>query len=147
MIFCNRPMVSRNTGSMRSISCFLLPRNMFMLVNRNFEREDDEHFVNERLHLFYAGGVPCPHLRRYIVDDGNAMCLRYARQLQVESGVINKDKDVRLAGNEFALTLAQNFPDERQMLHHFGEPEERHFAHVSQELHAFRLHLIPADAE
>src|SRR5271169_5681348 len=71
------------------------------------EGEDHQHLLEIATHQAHAARAPRPKLRGYVVENGNAAAVQFARDLEVKRGRVDQDGSLRLALIHRANQLAE----------------------------------------
>ena len=121
-------------------------RHMFFPVKFLFEREDDQHQIDELPYRFHSRFVPCPNLRAYIINDLHVISFRNACKPKIKSRIINKHENIRTF--EFDYLFERSFHGfyKRQMLQNFKKAHKAEISNMIDDLHACVLHFISAHA-
>ena len=89
------------------------------------EREDRQHQIDITLNLLRPAGVPCPQLRRNVVDDFDPTSLHLRGKPKIESRKVHEHHGIRPA----SLRSPDKFPEEAAelavVLQHFHEADHR----------------------
>ena len=111
------------------------------------ERQHHRHLVRVAAQVAHPRLVPRPHLRRDVVEDGDAGRLRVPRQAQVEAGIVDGDDEVHALRLQRGEDPLAELDEERQVLDHLHEPHHRQLVQPGERLHPLRPHPPAAEAD
>ncbi len=101
-----------------------------------FKREDNRHLIHQPAEFFDSALTPGPYLGADIVKYGNAQSLGPGGYLEVELGIIYKDKEVRPVFAQPVCGTAECLQYGSEMIEDFDQP---HYC----ELRAWKQQIKP----
>ena len=122
-------------------------RHAGVAVERLLEGEDHEHVRDALADRAHPPAAPGPHLRRDVVDDGDAPARELPGEAQVEVGVVHEDGDGRRLAVDLVEDAPEDPPQPAQVAQHLEEAHHGEVADVGEEARALGLQAVAAEAE
>ncbi len=113
----------------------------------DFERQTAQHVVDQSPHFCHAPARPGPNLRRHVVKDRNAVCLRPPSDPPVEARVVDQHHGVGRRMAEIAVGAARQAEKLVQVEQHAQKPHHRQGRQIGVQLAPGGRHLRTAIAD
>src|SRR5437870_3177172 len=86
-------------------------RHSSVSIDFFLEWKNDQHLLHYIAQQWHSRRMPRPYLRTDIIDDANAPLLRFARETNIEAGIIDKEQHVWFALVQQTCHLYEDSPE------------------------------------